>query len=91
MGETRKNLFDVLRLLTLYEYNQLNLDDRASFLWEHGTFLMNDEGGGKRVNLYALGDLYVEGRCDKKSNRIMRIRTFKSLNQLDEYLNQINL
>ena len=70
---------------TLYEYKELTLDERAAYLWEHGTFLMNDEVDDKRVNLYALSNFYVEVVYDNPANEIVRLRAFKSIIQFDKH------
>ena len=47
------------------------------------------EGNG--INLYSLNDFYVELWYDQLSNKIIKIRSFKSTNPLDPYLDDIRL
>lgn len=75
----------------LYEFNQLDLDAKATTLWEHGQFLMLRIEGEFAINLYSLYDFYVEVWYQKNENRIERFRTFQSINALWPYLDQIDL
>ena len=60
---------------TLYEYNLLKADERASYPWENGSFLMNAQKEGMRVNLYSLGKFYVEVWYDNRSNEILNFHS----------------
>jgi hypothetical protein len=77
--------------LGLYEYNVLPDVKKTQLLWDNGVFLMNREDDNQLVNLYALFDFYVEVYYMQKSNEIKRIKTFKSINPLQPYLDRINL
>jgi hypothetical protein len=45
---------------SLYEFNALDMDGRAAYLWEHGDYLTGavDEHG--RSNFYSLNSYFVE-------------------------------
>jgi len=73
-------------MLTLYEYNQLSLDDKASYLWNHGRYLVNRSTSSHRVNLYSLHSYYIEVWYNDQSNEIDQLRSFSSSNQLTPYL-----
>ncbi|GAA4461799.1 hypothetical protein GCM10023189_37690 [Nibrella saemangeumensis] len=77
--------------LGLYEYNILPIAEQANLLWEHGTYLQNLDGLGKRYVLYQLWDFFVELHYDADYNQIEKLRTFKSNRALEPYLNDINL
>jgi len=77
--------------LGLCEYNVLSDVKKTQLLWDHGVFLMNREDDNQLVNLYALFDFYVEVYYMQQSNEIKRIKTFKSINPLQPYLDRINL
>lgn len=75
----------------LYEFNILDENEKAQTIWDNGTFLTNKSDEEKAVNLYALGDFYVEVWYDKPHNRITQIRSFKTVNNLSPYLDDIDL
>ena len=77
--------------MTLYEYIPLSTDEKAQILWEQGIFVMNRFEGDLAVNLYMLSDFYVEAWYNQKSNKIVKLRPFRSLNVLEIYLNQIKV
>lgn len=77
--------------LGLYQYNVLDQDSKASMLWEHGKFLMNRFEGDFKINLYNLFDFSVEVWYQSELNSIEKIRTFKSLDALEPYLERISL
>ena len=75
----------------LYQFNIMDENEKAQTLWDNGTFLTNKSDNLKSVNLYSLGDFYVEVWYDKPQNRITQIRSFKSINNLSPYLDDIEL
>ncbi len=46
--------------MTLYEFNALDMDGRAVYLWEHGDYLTGAIDAQGRSNFYALRAFYVE-------------------------------
>jgi len=77
-------------VVTLYEYNQLSKDEQGTVLWSQGRFLVNRATSTHKINLYALDRFYVEVWLKHGGNKIDRIRTFSSTNQLEPYLSLIN-
>jgi hypothetical protein len=77
--------------MTLYEYNLMSQEERASHLWDKGKFLANRANLTHRISLYALHGFYVEVLMDSESQEIDRIRSFSSSEQLAPYLDLINL
>jgi hypothetical protein len=55
------------------EYNQLPLEDRISMLYERGTFVMSIRYYGYKVNLYLMGNLYLEVFVNHKLSSIEKI------------------
>ena len=76
---------------TLYEFNVLPENDKADVVWEHGKFLSNRNIEGHGINLYSLNDYYVEIWYDQGTNKTIKIRSFKSTNPLDPYLEEITM
>jgi hypothetical protein len=55
------------------EYNQLPLEDRISMLYERGTFVMSIRYYGYKINLYLMGNLYLEVFVNHKLSSIEKI------------------
>ena len=76
---------------SLYEFNILPDGEKADNVWEHGKFITNRVVEGHVINLYSLNDFYVEIWYHQSSNKIIKIRSFKSTNPLDPYLEEITM
>jgi len=72
-------------MLTLYDFNRLNTNEKAEAVWK-GTFLADRRDGGLTVQLYRLDAFYVEVFYHAGSNQIVEFRSFSSNNQLAPYL-----
>ena len=55
------------------EYRKFTLEQKISFLYEHGTFVMSIRYYGYKVNLYLLGSYYVEVFVNHKNTVIEKI------------------
>jgi len=75
----------------LYEYNALTDTEKGQLLWDEGVYLMSRFEDNYRINLYSLFDFYVEAWYELAKNKITKLRTFRSLNALEPYLNFISL
>ncbi len=75
--------------MTLYEFNVLNEDEKTALLWSEGLFVTDKPGSS--ILLYQLYDFYVEVFYEGKENKIQRLRSFSSLDQLDAYLNIVDI
>lgn len=76
--------------MSLDEFNDLSLKDKADILWRIGTYLEGIEYYGCPANLYSIGGHFVETRLNKNSGEIEEIR-FVTGKALDKYLNRIRL
>lgn len=61
--------------ISLREFNALDLEERAMFLCDDGSFVSVDPDGPS--NFYALGDFYVEARAAKDASRVIAITSFR--------------
>lgn len=64
-------------MMTLYEFNALDVNKRGDYLWANGEFLCN---GGDHVGpsaFYQLHDFYVEVLFDLEFNTIVSVVPFK--------------
>jgi hypothetical protein len=71
--------------MTLYDYNKLNLTERANLLWGDGVFIVNVDN----FALYVLYDFMVE--VVLHNSEIVELRTFKRGLLLDKYLEVMEL
>jgi len=79
-----------LLAITLYEFTALDEMEQAEAIWD-GVFLGDRKDGEHRILLYQIDDFYVEVFYHIEYNTLRRFRSFSSTNQLDPYLNQIDL
>jgi hypothetical protein len=72
-------------MLTLSEFNRLDVHDQEEAIWS-GTFLGDREENGLIVRLYGLNTFYGEVFYDTHTNRVLRVRAFEDTNRLLPYL-----
>ncbi|MCC9167538.1 hypothetical protein [Pontibacter harenae] len=77
--------------MTLYDFNGINLDERAQTVWKHGTFLTTRSAWGCRITLYHVGDFFAEVWHEPRHNHIVLVRGFKNKALLDAYTDQVDL
>ena len=77
--------------MTLREYNGLDELERAIMLWQQGVMAAYKQERETRIVLYQLHSFYVEVYHNIYENRIEKLLTFAGTNQLDEYIDHIDL
>jgi len=77
--------------ISISEFNELSLDEKAWYLWHGASFLHVYENSGHRVNLFYLNDYYIELWYHMDGNKVDKIRAFQSLDLLEPFLNNIYL
>ena len=77
-------IYDPLRLHTLYEMQQ------AEAIWS-GVHIADQEDQEHKILLYQIDSFYVELYYHKELNVIRRFRPFNSVDQLQPYIDQINI
>lgn len=60
-------------MITWAEYKKLSLCEKINMLYEHGTFVMAIRYYGYKVNLYLLGNYYLEVFVNHKRALIEKI------------------
>ena len=75
----------------IYEFNVLTIDEQQAILWNEATFLTNLKQEKFGLSLYRLFDFYAEVHLNNRTNKIEKVRTFKSLKALEPYLDNIDL
>jgi hypothetical protein len=76
--------------MTLYQYNLLTDHQKTEVIWQ-GTFLDDRREGRFMVQLYSLGDFYVEVYYNQQNNQIMRFKSFRTTRLLVPYLKKIKI
>ena len=76
--------------MTLYEFNALDEMEQAEAVWD-GVFLGDRKDAEHRILLYQIDGFYVEAYYHMEYNVLSRFRSVSSTDQLDPYLNEIDL
>ena len=74
------------------ELREVSLEDRIQALYEHATFVMAIRYYSYKINLYLLGDEYVEVFVDHKRAMIARVQLLdRNHSRMKFYHDQIKL
>ena len=74
------------------EFEELTLDDKISLLYEQGTFVMAIRYYGYKINLYLLGNYYLEVFINHKHTLIEKIVPLDTMHtRMKFYSDQIKL
>ncbi len=80
------------KMITWAELKKVSLQDRVQALYEHATFVMAIRYYSYKINLYLLGDEYVEVFVDHKHATIERIQLLdRTHTRMKFYHDQIKL
>jgi len=77
--------------MELYDYNKLNLDQRAETLWKNGVFVINLREELYSYNLYTFFGYFVEVKLSNSENKIIDIRSFRKGEILNKYVDVIDI
>ncbi len=77
--------------VTISEFNELNIDEKAWYLWHGATFLHVYQKEKHRINLFYLNDYYIELWYHIDNNKVENIRAFKSTTLLEPFLQNIDI
>ena len=75
----------------IYEFNILELEQQKELVLKDAIFLTNRLESNMGLSLYRLFDFYTEVHLNNDTNEIEKIRTFKSIEPLQPYLDEIDL
>jgi hypothetical protein len=79
-------------MISWVEYNRLSLDDRINKLYREGTYVMSIRYYGYKVNLYLLGNFYLEVFVNHKQSAIEKITLLNTNHtRMKFYSDQIKL
>ena len=76
--------------MTLYQFIALDEMEQADAIWE-GVDIDDREDEEHRILLYQIDAFYVEVFYHQEYNVIRKVRPFSSTEQLEPYLNQIQI
>ena len=79
-------------MITWTDFEELALEEKISVLYEHGTFVMAIRYYGYKVNLYLLGNYYLEVFVNHKYSLIEKIIPLDPMHtRMKFYSDQIKL
>jgi hypothetical protein len=79
-------------MISWVEYNRLSLEDRITKLYQEGTYVMSIRYYGYKVNLYLLGNFYLEVFVNHKQSLIEKITLLNTNHtRMKFYSDQIKL
>ncbi len=77
--------------MDLYEFIRMKKEDKLQLIFDLGIFLLAKPYHNGMVNLYGLGDFYVEVYHNKQIDSIEDIQSFRGVAGLEEYLATVDL
>ena len=78
-------------VLSLYQFNALDVSSRGTYLWEQGQFLSNGGDATGLFAFYSLHDYFVEVIFDLEFNTIVSLVPFKAGPRYDRLLSVIDV
>lgn len=72
-------------------FRKLAFLEKFLILWDEGKYLARFEGHTQLANLFQIQDFFVEVYYNKKNDDILYIHPFEEEEQLDKYLDQIDI
>ncbi len=77
--------------MTYYQFYTLNEDEQANAIWAHGVLIGSRETEDCKVLLYQIDAFYVEIYFNPFLRDIIRIKGFPTTQQLEPYVEQIDI
>ncbi|MEJ0106552.1 MAG: hypothetical protein WDO19_30180 [Bacteroidota bacterium] len=77
--------------MTLHEFKSLDFNDQAAAIWSNGVLLEHKDEGQTRFILYSIDDFFAEIHYNQERNEITCINSLESDEELQPYLDKINL
>ena len=78
-------------IMQLHLFESFDLNSKACVTWKKGVHLGYRTSGHYYMSLYRIGDFYVEIQYHTCYDGIARIATFTCEDELQAYLNQIDI
>ena len=77
--------------MTLYKFNVLTENEKTAIVWSKGDFVIERKENNFNILLYQVQSFYVEVFYSGNKNKISRLRSFSSTDQLKPYLGKIDV
>lgn len=77
--------------MTLYEFNTLDMDARASYLWEKGDYITGVIDAQGRSNYYTLNGYYVEVELFDEGEAVAAVIPFTTGNRYERMILGVDL
>lgn len=77
--------------MTLYQFNSLDMDERAAHLWEHGEYVTGIVDAEGRSNFYALHGYFVEVELFDEGNDIAAVIPFNTGDRYERMIRGVDL
>jgi hypothetical protein len=77
--------------MTMYQFNCLNEVRRIELLRSAGVSIGSRQEGSHKILLYQIDAFYVEVFYQYFQEKMVKIKSFSNTDQLDPYLNSINI
>ena len=77
--------------MTLYQFNVVTESEKTAIVWNEGHFEGDRKENNFSIMLYQVRSFYVELYYNGEENKISKLRSFSSINQLERYLNNIDV
>ena len=68
--------------MTLYQFNVLPENEKTAIVWNEGDFVGGREENNFSLLLYQVRSFYVATNYTGKENKIIKLRSFSSVEQL---------
>jgi hypothetical protein len=79
-------------MITLTQFETRSVDAQAAYTWQCGNYLMSRLTAESIVDLFNVGDFYVEVTLDAHLHYVHRVSSFKTYSSLDAgYLDTVSL
>lgn len=79
------------KYISITDFNELSVDEKAWYLWHGATFLHVYEKPSHRINLFYLNEFYIELWYNMEGNKVDNIRAFTSIDLLEPFLENIQI
>lgn len=77
--------------MTMYQFNGLDEVRQIELLWSAGVLIGSRQEGFHKILLYQIDAFYVEVFYQYFQGKMVKIKSFSETDQLDPYLNTINI
>ena len=77
--------------MTSYQFNVLTENEKTAIVWSKGDFVIERKENNFSILLYQVQSFYVEVFYSGNENKISKLRSFSSIEQLESYLGKIDI